>query len=830
MRGTVQDLRFAARMLRKTPGFTAAAVLSLALGIGANTAIFQLLDAVRLKTLPVRAPNELAQVGLANPDKRRGSYSDRYNSLTNPLWEQIRDRQQTFSGVFAWSLGNFNLAQSGEVRIAKSLWVSGDFFNVLGVQPSLGRVLNPSDDVRGCTAPGVVISHGFWQKEFGGAADVVGRKLTLADHSLEVVGVTPPEFYGLEVGKSFDFAVPICAEALLRGKNSRLDSGTNWWLMVSGRLKPGESLAQANASLQSISAGLFEASLPANYPEASVKDYLGARLEASSAASGFSLLRQDYERPLWLLLAIAGLVLLIACANLANLLLARASMREREMAVRQAVGASRARLVRQLLAESVLLAGIGTVLGAALAQMLSRVLVSFISKTSDAIVLDLSFDWRLIAFAAAIAAVTCILFGLTPALRATRVPPGAAMKASGRGLTAGRERFSLRRTLVVVQVALSLVLLAGALLFTRSLSKLASVNTGFQQDGILIARADLRRLNLAEDQRVVFRAQLLERLRAIPGVEAASETTVVPLSGESLNNDVWIDVQRERRVNSSFTWVGASYFDTLRIPVTGGRDFNSSDTTNSVKVAVINESFSRRVFSGANPIGRRFWVQARPGIPETAYEIVGVVKDTKYENLREDFGPIAFLPASQEPDPDPFGQFLIRSKLPESQVTAAIKNQFAETNPGISVSFQNFRGMINDGLLRDRLMATLSGFFGLLALLLASIGLYGILSYGVASRRHEIGIRMALGAQTQTVLSMILREAVMLALIGIIVGLPFVFGVTRFAATMLFGLTPTDPLSLTAAAAFLFGVALLAGFLPARRATKIDPLEALRYE
>jgi predicted permease len=830
MRGIAQDLRFAARMLRKTPGFTAAAVLSLALGIGANTAIFQLLDAVRLKPLPVRASQELAQVGLSNPDKRRGSYNDRYNSLTNPLWEQIRDRQQAFSGIFAWSSGNFNLAQSGEVRNGKALWVSGDFFNVLGVQPLLGRVLNTSDDVLGCTAPGVVISHGFWQKEFGGASDVVGRKLTLADHSLAVVGVTPPEFYGLEVGKSFDFAVPICAEALLRGKSSRLDSGTSWWLMVTGRLKPGESVPQANASLQALSPGLFEASLPSNYPEASVKDYLDARLTASPAAAAFSVLRQDYERPLWLLLTIAGLVLLIACANLANLLLARGSMREREMAVRQAVGASRARLVRQLLSESLLLACIGTVLGAALAQVLSRFLVSFISKTSDAIVLDLSFDWRLIAFAAAIAAVTCILFGLTPALRATRVQPGAAMKASGRGLTAGRERFSLRRTLVVVQVAISLVLVAGALLFTRSLSKLANVEVGFQQEGITIVRADLRRLNLAENQLEPYRAQLLDRLKTIPGVEAASETTVVPLSGNVLNNDVWADGQRERRVNSAFSWVAGSYFETLRIPLITGRDFNSADVDTSVKVAIINERFARDVFSAANPIGKRFWVVPTPSSPERVYEIVGVVKDTKYGDLREEFGPIAFFPASQEPGPDPFGQFLIRSKLPEAQVTGAVKNLFAEINPGINISFQNFRGMISEGLLRDRLMATLSGFFGLLALLLASVGLYGILSYGVASRRNEIGIRMALGAQTRNVLSMILREAVMLALVGIVIGLPFVFGVTRFASTMLFGLTPTDPLSLTAAAVFLFGVALLAGFLPARRASKIDPLEALRYE
>jgi predicted permease len=283
-------------------------------------------------------------------------------------------------------------------------------------------------------------------------------------------------------------------------------------------------------------------------------------------------------------------------------------------------------------------------------------------------------------------------------------------------------------------------------------------------------------------------------------------------------------------VNSSFSWVAGSYFDTLRTPLIAGRDFNSSDVNTSVKVAVINETFARAVFSGANPIGRRFWVEATPGIPERVFEIVGVVKDTKYGDLREEFGPIAFLPVSQEPQPDPIGRFLIRSKLPEAQVTAAIKNLFAEINPGINISFQNFKGMINDGLLRDRLMATLSGFFGLLALLLASVGLYGILSYGVASRRNEIGIRMALGAQTGNVLSMILREAVMLAFVGIIVGLPFVFGVTRFASTMLFGLTPTDPLSLTAAAVFLFGVALLAGFLPARRASKIDPLEALRYE
>jgi putative ABC transport system permease protein len=830
MNGISQDFQFAVRMLRKSPGFTLAAVISLALGIGANTAIFQLLDAVRLKALPVIAPQELVQVGLADTTTRRGSYSSRYNAVTNPIWEQIRDRQQAFSGIFAWSPGTFNLAPAGEVRTGKALWVSGDFFNVLGVRPSMGRVLNPSDDVRGCSSPAVVISHGFWQKEFGGAPDVVGRKLTLANHPLEVVGVTPPDFFGLEVGKTFDFALPICADAVLRGKDSRLDSGTNWWLMVTGRLKPGTSIPQANASLQSMSPALFQSSLPANYPEVSVKDYLAAKLEAAPVGAGYSLLREDYERPLWLLLAIAGVVLLIACANLANLLLARASMREREMAIRQAVGASRVRLIRQLLAESLLLACIGTVLGAALAQVLSRFLVSFISTTTNTIVIDLSFDWRLIAFAAAIAGLTCILFGLTPALRATRVPPSAAMKAGGRGLTAGRERFTLRRGLVVTQVALSLVLVTGALLFTRSLGKLANVNAGFTQSGIVIARAGFGGLNLPPEQRAAYRSQLLDRLKAIPGVEAAADTSVVPLSGDTLNNRVKPASNRDHVVDSSFAWVGPSYFETLRTPLLAGRDFNAGDANDAVKVAIVNEAFARNVFNGANPIGQRYWVEKTPYQPETAYEVIGVVKDTKYEDLREEFGPIAFMPVSQEFEPAATGQYLIRSSLPESQITGAVKNALMDVNPNINIRFQNFKTMIAESLLRDRLMATLSGFFGLLALILASVGLYGILSYGVASRRNEIGIRMALGAQTSAVLSMIMREGVMLVCIGIAVGLPVVLGLTRFAQTMLFGLSPTDPLSLTGAALFLFGVAMVAGFVPARRASKVDPLVALRSE
>lgn len=829
----LNDLRFGVRMLLKSPAFMAVAVLSLALGIGANTAIFQLLNAVRLKNLPVANAGELAQVRLLERDVEltRGNKANMsYAPITNPLWEQVRDQQQVFSGIAAWGNGGFNLAQGGEVRPARGLWVSGDFFNVLGIPAQIGRVFNAADDQRGCTSPGVVISHGFWQSEFGGAPDVVGRKISLSDRQLQVIGVTPASFFGLEVGKSFDVAVPICADPIFSGANQRLDSGTNWWLMPVGRLKPGLTIAQASNQLDSISTPLFQRTLPSNYPPVSVNDYLNSRLKVVEGGSGYSLLRENYEKPLLLLMAIAGLVFLITCANLANLLLARASTREREVAIRQAVGASRLRILRQFLIESVLLAFVGTAIGVGLAQPLTQLIVGSIGTSSNIVFLDVSPDYRVLAFAVGVNALACVFFGLTPALRATRISPGTAMKTAARGLTAGRERFSMRRALIVFQVALSLVLVASAFLFTRSLNKLLTFDAGFNQDNLMISRVSFNRLQIEPKQRLTFRTQLLERIKSVPGVEDVAEMDSLPLTGGGRGNDVWLDgTNPNDKIGCSFNRVGVDYLKTLQIPLVAGRSFASSDSVNAPPVAIISQTLARMLHE-TNPVGKRLVVEATPGDPETYFEIVGVARDAKFEDLREEPLPVVYLVSTQDPNPWTGRRYLIRSSLAPAELTASLKRNLLEFNPGLDVNFQVFRTMVQESLLRERLMAKLSGFFGIMALLLASIGLYGLLSFGVASRTNEIGIRIALGARPGSVLSLILKESVLLVLIGIAVGVPVVLYVTRFTRTLLFEIAPTDPLSVVGASLVLLLVALVAGYLPARRATKIDPLKALRYE
>jgi predicted permease len=826
-----KDLRYGARLLRLNPGFAAVAVLSLALGIGANTAIFQLVDSIRLRTLPVKAPQELAILQIDDPHCCSGNFSSRYSSFTNPQWEQIRDHQQAFSSILAWSPERLNLAMGGEARYAEVIWISGDFFKTLGVNPFMGHLLSAADDQRGCGAPGADISYAFWQREYGGAPDALGKTLTLEGHPFEIVGITPPEFFGVEVGRRFDVVIPICSDPILHGENARLDVRRDWWLALMGRLKPGWTIDKATAELASISPGVFQETVPPNYNAQSAKYYAEYKVKAYPADSGFSRLRREYSSPLWMLLAIAGLVLIIACANLANLMLARASAREKEIAVRLAVGATRLRLMRQLLVESLLLAGLGTVFGALLAGGLSQFLVAFLSTEGDPLFVDLGTDWRILGFTAGLAVLTTVLFGLAPALRATRVAPGAVLKAAGRGMTAARERFGLRRILVVSQVALSLVLVVGALLFIRSLRNLETLNAGFQENGILVLNLDYTKLNIAQERRQLFNKEMRDRIAAIPGIETVSDARDVPVSGMSWN-DMILSSGSDRK-ELGVTWmnrVSPGYFKTLSTPFLAGRDFDDHDTLTSPLVAIINESFAKKFLVGGNAVGQRFRVEAGAGEPEPFYEVVGLVGDTKYADLHDPIAPIAYFPDMQEKKPDQDDQIIVRSNSPLVSLISELKETIGKMDPKIDVDFHPFRATIEGSLLRDRLMATLSGFFGILAGLLAAIGLYGVISYSVARRRNEIGIRMALGAGRSDILRMVMVEAGIMLAVGAVIGTGLALALGQTAKSLLYGLHAYDPATITMAIGALAVVAAAASYLPAFRASRVDPMNALRDE
>jgi len=835
----LKDLRYGARLLRNNPGFTAVAILSLALGIGANVAIFQLLDAVLLRALPVQDPQKLVMLQLADRTGWRGNQMSPYEALTNPIWERFRDTQagtaasSPFAGVMAWA-GNgfgFSLSPGGETRPARGLFVSGDFFRVLGVQPVLGRVFSAADDRRGCGLPGAVVSYKFWQRELAGDAAVVGRRLTLNDHAVEIIGVTPAGFSGVEVGQVYDVAVPICSQAVLWSDGNVLDVGTTWWLTVMARLQPGWTLQHANAQLRVSSAGLFQATLPSNYPAKNVKDYLKFKLRAVPAKTGVSQLRTEYSDSLLLLLATTGLVLLIACSNLANLTLARATAREHEIAVRLAIGASRGRLVRQLMAESVLLALAGGACGLLLAGELGRLMLALLRTPGSSLFLDLEPDAGVFAFAAGIAGLTCILFGLIPTLRATRRAPADVMKTGGRSLTTSRERFGLRQTLVVSQVALSMVLLVSALLFSGSLRKLLAVDAGFRQNGILVVDLDFRRLKIPVIERTAFKRDMLQRIQALPGTTSAGEDYMLPLSGGSWSNSVWIDgPESSPKMISNFATIGAGYLKAMGMTLLAGRDFDGRDTISAPPAAIVNETFARKLGLGVNPVGLRFRKEATPSQKETVYQIAGLVKDTKYVSLREEFVPIAFLSTAQDADPDSSAEFVVRFTGPLADIASRIKQAAAGVSPSITVDYRAFDAMVREGLLRDRLMATLSGFFGALAALIAALGLYGVMSYLVVRRTNEIGIRMALGANRGNILGLVLREAAALLLVGLAAGLVLAVAAGYAAGSLLFGLRPTDAGILAMAAALLAAVTIAASYLPAWRAARLDPMAALREE
>lgn len=827
----LQDLRYGARQLRLSPGFTAVAVLSLALGVGANTAIFQLLDAVRIRTLPVVNPQDLSYIDFVKGSMRSGWFSTRSARFTYTQWEQLRSHQEPFAGVMTWSSKSFNLARGGEVRHADGLFVSADFFRVLGVQPILGRAFTAEDDRPGCGFPSAVISYAFWQRQLGGDPTAPGRTISLDGHSFRVIGVTPASFFGVEVGSRYDVAVPLCADALVSEDNKgRAPLRTAWWLSIMGRLKPGWTSQRATTYLQTVSPAIMEATLPPVYRPEDAKKYLANKLEATTGASGVSQLRREYESSLWLLLATTGLVLLIACANLANLLLARASVREREIAMRQAIGASRGRLIAQLLSESLLLAFLGALMGALLAQALSRGLVAFLNTPNSQLFVGLDLDVRVLGFTAGIAAATCLLFGLLPAIRATRIAPSVAMRSGGRGMTAGRERFGLRRALVTSQVALSLVLLVGALLFVRSLQKLLSVDPGFRSEGIVAVNLDLRQPQYDKKRLPEVYRNLLERLSAQPGVVSAAQVLLLPISGGGWNGTTHAEGSTEAKKESFFNRVGPGYFRTMGVAVVAGREFDERDTGSSPKVAIVNETFMNRFFGGGNPLGRVFRVQGDAGKPDPMYEVVGMVRNTKYYELREDFLPIAFFPSAQEERPGAEVAFVLRTAAPLGDLFQGVKTAVAETHPGIGIDFTVLTTQLRESLMRDRLMATLAGAFGFLAAVLATLGLYGVIAYMVARRRNEIGVRIALGANRGSVVRLVLREAALLLTVGLAAGIGLALWAGRAASAMLFGLKANDPATLAGASILLAVVALIASYAPARRAASGNPMQALREE
>ena len=635
----------------------------------------------------------------------------------------------------------------------------------------------------------------------------------------------------MEVGRNFDVAVPMCAEPWINGEDSHLAQRHHWWLAIMGRLKPGWTVERAAAQLKAMSPAVFEATVPPIYRPELAKYYAQYKLTALAGGSGVSGLREDYQQPLWLLLGIAGLVLLIACANLANLTLARASTREREMAVRLAIGADRGRLIRQLLAESLLLTVIGAALGALMARFLSEYLVTFLSTSGNPLFVDLSADWRVFGFTAGVAILTCILFGLTPALRASRAVPASAMKASSRGLTADRAKFGLRRVLVISQVALSLVLLVGALLFAGSMRNLLTLDPGFREDGLLITNVDASRANIPVASRGLFQRELLEHVRATPGVDQAAIARIVQVSGSGWNDSIEIPGERSQaRMIPWFNGVTPGYFRTMGTPILAGRDFDDRDTPTSPAVAIVNQEFSRKFLGGANPIGKQFRILPGPGEPLKQYQIVGLVKNSKYQRLRETDQPIAYVALNQDKDPGAYAHIIVRSTASLGPLIAAVKKTVMDQSPEISLKFRVFKTQIQESLLRERLMATLSGFFGFLAVVLAMVGLYGVISYMVARRRGEIGIRIALGASRGDVLSLVLREAAILLAFGLAIGTGLAIAAARTAGSLLFGLKPTDPLTISVSVAFLAVVAVVASFVPAMRAARVEPMLALREE
>jgi macrolide transport system ATP-binding/permease protein len=842
-----QDLRFGVRMLAKHPGFTAVAVLTLTLGIGANTAIFSVVNSVLIRNLPVRDPQQL--VFLTNPDAQgmeQGFSDGDRDFLTYPEFQEISQNNQVLSGLAAsasegpkLSVGIENEGQSSEGAPARISLVSGSYFSVLGVDPFLGREFASDVDTVRDASPVAVISYSFWQERFGGDRAVLSRKIQIRGTSYDVIGVTPPQFNGETVGLSPDVWVPLSMQSEVYPGRDYLSLEPKpfhkiEWLQAIGRLKPGVGVARAKVSINLA----FQQILQSQTGPMSAEDrrtFLNQHLLVVEGGRGASTLRGDFRKALQILMAVVGLILLIACANVANLLLARSAARQKELAVRVAMGAGASRLFRQVLTESILLATIGAAFGLLLAHWADAALLRLVSGGPSPIPLDVHLDSRILAFTLGVAVLTGILFGLAPAFRAARVDLSSVLKGTSRSIASDGSQAGgvpVGKILVVAQVTLSLLLLVVAGLFLRSFQNLAAVQIGYDTDHLLLFGVSPRSYGFKGPRGAQLLKDMIERLDAVPGVRSASLMDNGLFGGGDSNSDIFVEGAKPKTVEapeSRWDMVGPNFFSTTGIPIFYGREIGPQDGGSGQRVGLLNQTAAHYYFGDANPIGSRIMVKTTLGPSD--FVVIGVVADSKHGSVREKPQRRFYIPFFNPIGDASSANILVRTSGDPATAVSAIRaavKQTAANLPLIEVQTMNQR--VSQSLATDRTITKLSGVFGPLAMILVCIGLYGVMSYAVSGRTSEIGIRIALGAQRGSVLWLILRESLLLVLVGVAIGLPVIFGAGRWISSLLFGVKPADPTALALATALMFAAGILACYIPARRAMRVDPMVALRCE